>query len=102
MALSKSDFFKLISMQALLNELESLCNSSPPLLKSRIQEIYQQLSQLYTTDWLRITESEALDAEERHFVEILVPKDRYSIFWQDTIWNSLEEAARLLKSKESP
>lgn len=97
MPLEIDDFLKLVEMQALTNELESVLLAHNPALLNRVMEIYSRLVTLYSEDWLRLSEAAELDEWQRACVESLVPQGRYSIFWQDTIWNAIAEAHDVLK-----
>ena len=93
MPLNEQDFSKLKEMQQLLYQVEcdlrKLTKFRNSLASSRIR--YSKLQELYHNDWLRLTESEELDKQQREEIERLVHKGHYSIFWQDTIWNALND-----------
>ncbi len=104
MPLDAQDLEILKNMQRLCTDLENDVRNLSAFNEylQSVNERYETLGSLYESDWLRLSESEKLDAAQIRQVEAMVAEGGFSVLGQDTIWNALSdtriEYVQLLKA----
>ena len=97
MTVPDTDLNKLLAMQGLcdriIDQTKALA-STDKAIRSLNKDL-RELEMLYERDWLTLAGDQRLSEEDQRALAAAVPKGRYSVLDQDTIWNALQDAYRL-------
>ena len=97
MTVPDTDLNKLLAMQGLcdriIDQTEAL-GSTDKVIRSLNKDL-RELEMLYEKDWLALADDQRLSEDDQRVLAAAVPKGRYSVLDQDTIWNVLQDAYRL-------
>lgn len=92
-----TDLSKLLAMQGLCDRIVDQTKALAGTDKAirNLNKDLRELEMLYEKDWLALAGDQRLSEEDQQALAAAVPKGRYSVLDQDTIWNALQDAYRL-------